>query len=193
MSIQILNVIETLFERLKLTISTIYDVFKKLHISFWMESVPVSVPSFDPADKIFEESFREIDRDHNGYLDKAEFKQFMIKARQQHLSKHIFKIIDKDGNGKISLEEFLAFGRVMWAVVTKNNLEPYLKMIFDACDGKKKGWLTKREFYRFLKYTGNEPSLLKRRKQFKKWDTDGNGQIEFSEIMDNIDFVMSTK
>ena len=110
------------------------------------DPITIEVQPINPADKIYEKSFREVDRDHNGWLDKKEFREFMIKAKLEHISKYIFKMIDKDGNGKVSLEEFQAYGRVAWACAADNNFEPYMRMIFESVDKGAKGYLTKKEF-----------------------------------------------
>lgn len=155
------------------------------------ETLQVDVPTFDPSDKIFEEAFREVDTDKSGHLDKKEFHRFMVLAGQQKLSKYIFNIIDKDNNGRVSLQEFQAFGRAMFAIVQQGNLQPYLKMIFEACDKENKGYLTSSQFMKFMKYTGNKVGFFQKKKEFKNWDADGNGKIEFEEIISKINFVMA--
>ena len=149
----------------------------------------------------FREAFDKVDTNHNGRLDKKEFRQFMIQAGQERLSKYIFEVIDKDHSGDVSLDEFLEFGQAMWDIVTKKDMRRYLKMIFDACDvgskgadGKevKKGYLTYKEFLKFMKYTGAKIGLFERKKAFKNYDEDGNGKIEFSEVMSKINFVLKS-
>ena len=155
------------------------------------ETCQVDVPEFDPTAKVFEDAFREVDKDGNDQLDKKEFRRFMELAGQQKLSQYIFQIIDKDHNGKVSLGEFQEFGRAMFSIVQKGDLKPYLQMIFKACDKGNKGWLTVKEFQKFMKYSGNKVGFFQRKKEFKNWDENGNGKIEFEEIMAKIKFVMA--
>jgi len=154
------------------------------------ETCEVNVPAIDPTDEIFTATFQEFDTDHSGHLDKKEFHKFIAKAGQGKLSAYIFKIIDADGNGKVSLDEFLLFGRAMNAVMQHRDPGPYMRMIFDACDKGRKGKLTKSEFLKFMKYTGNKVGLFQRGKQFKAWDADKNGFVEFEEIMTKIKFCL---
>ena len=155
------------------------------------EVVTVEVPSFNPADQIFQEAFHAVDKDKNGWLDKKEFREFLRQAGHGKLSKHLFHIIDRDQNGKVSLQEFQEMGRAMWAAATQLNVEPYLKMVFDAVDKGAKGYLTKKEFVKFMTYTGNKVSILKQGKQFKDWDADGDGKLTLSEIMEKFHFVLA--
>ena len=156
------------------------------------ETCVVNFHKFDPADRLFEQAFHEVDHDRNGYLDKKEFREFMIHAKQEKTSKFIFNIIDKDKNGKVSLTEFLEFGQCMWAAISNGDLRPYMKMLFDACDSGNKGYLTLSEFTKFMKYTGNPVSFFKKWKEFKMWDEDGNGRVEFEEIMNRINWILSS-
>lgn len=155
------------------------------------ETVCVDIQGFDPADDIFKTAFEQVDKDRNGFLDKKEFRQFMIQAKKEKVSKYMFNVIDKDRNGRVSLPEFLEFGRAMWAIISTGDSRAYMKMLFDACDTSDKGHLTKKEFLRFMKYAGSPVSFFQREKQFKKWDADGDGTVDFEEIMQKINFVLS--
>lgn len=155
------------------------------------ETCVVNIDNFDPSDKLFVQAFHDVDTDKNGYLNKSEFRQFMIEAKQEKVSKYIFHVIDKDKNGKISLDEFLEFGRVLWSVISKGELRPYMKMLFDACDTGNKGYLTLNEFQKFMKYTGNPVGFFEKRKIFKAWDQDGNGRVDFDEIMNMVNWILS--
>lgn len=149
----------------------------------------------------FRDAFNAVDENHNGTLDKKEFRKFMVQAGQERLSKYIFEVIDKDHSGDVSIEEFLEFGQAMWDIVTKKDMTRYLKMIFDACDkGKKgpdgkevkKGYLTYKEFLKFMKYTGAKVGFFQRKKAFRNYDEDHSGTIEFTEIMSKINFVLQS-
>ena len=163
-----------------------------------MQSMAVGI---DPeCERGFRETFASVDKNGNGTLDKKEFRQFMILANQEKLSKYIFEVIDKDHSGDVSIDEFLEFGQAMWDIVTKKDMTRYLRMIFDACDhGKKgpdgketkKGYLTYKEFLKFMKYTGAKIGFFQRKSAFKNYDQDGSGTIEFNEIMAKINFVLS--
>lgn len=152
------------------------------------EIVEVEMPSFDPADKIFSDAFAEVDKNGSGALDKKEFREFMVQANQGKISKYLFNIIDKDHSGKVTLDEFLAFGRAMYQFVTAGDVTSYARMIFEACDKDKNGQLSMSEFCKFMKYTGNDVSVFKRKKTFKQWDSDGNGTIDFDEVVKRMEF-----
>ena len=67
------------------------------------ETCVVNIDNFDPSDKLFVQAFHDVDTDKNGYLNKSEFRQFMIEAKQEKVSKYIFHVIDKDKTGKYHL------------------------------------------------------------------------------------------
>lgn len=154
-----------------------------------METLEVALPVWDPCDEIFKTAFQQVDTDQSGFLDKKEFRQFMIQAKKEKVSKYLFNVIDKDHNGKVSLAEFLEFGRATWAIVSSGDARAYMRMLFDACDVSHKGQLTKKEFLKFMQCAGAPIGFFQRGKQFKKWDADGNGTVDFDEIMQKINFV----
>ena len=175
------------------------EMSEREEVAVNMEQMTVKI---DPdCQRGFREAFASVDADKNGQLDKKEFRRFMVQAGQEKLSKYIFEVIDKDHSGGVSIDEFLEFGQAMWDIVTKKDMTRYLKMIFDACDvgpkgpdGKevKKGYLTYKEFLKFMKYTGAKIGIFERKKAFKNYDEDGNGKIEFSEVMSKINFVLKS-
>lgn len=163
-------------------------VIDRIMTDIQREVIEVEMPSFDPADDIFKEAFAEADKNGSNALDKKEFRQFMKQAGQGKLSKYIFNIIDKDHSGKVSLDEFLAFGRAMYTFVANGDVTSYARMIFDACDTDKSGALSMKEFLKFMKYTGNDVSFFKRKKIFEGWDEDKDGTIDFDEVVKRMEF-----
>jgi Ca2+-binding EF-hand superfamily protein len=123
---------------------------------------------------------------------KKEFRQFLKAAHQDEQNKYLFEIIDSDGSGLVSLEEFLEWGQAVWEVSQAGDLSRWLKMLFDACDKGQKGQLNKKEFLTFMKYCGTPVGFFQRGKVFKKFDADGSGTVEFDEIIQNMHFCLRT-
>lgn len=152
-----------------------------------VSKLPFTV-SLTPEKKIELASLFQIyDKDQNGRLDKKEFAEYCKRVFQapEPVSvdhKHLFKIIDADGNGTVSFDEFMAFNESMIQLKEKGDVKKYYKMVYDLCDKGKKGYLTPKEFTKFLKYTGTKVGMFEGKKQMKKFDMDGDGKIEWEEI-----------
>jgi Ca2+-binding EF-hand superfamily protein len=127
--------------------------------------------------------FERIDTNHNGELDKGEFRAFLKLLNEPTLKPNLFFLIDTDHNGTISLDEFLNWSEACWEIGNTGNVEKWMRMAFDACDIGRKGHLTRTEFFKFMKYNGRPVSMLRRRKIFAKFDVDKNGTVDFDEIM----------
>lgn len=131
--------------------------------------------------------FQIYDKDGNGRLDKKEFAEYFKRAMEVSEGmatshKHIFKIIDSDGNGTVSFDEFMKFNESMIELKEKHDVKKYYQLVFNCCDKGKKGYLTQKEFVKFLKYTGTKVGVFEGKKQMKAFDMDGDGKIEWEEI-----------
>ncbi|KAH0793772.1 EF hand family protein [Histomonas meleagridis] len=140
------------------------------------------------------EAFNLFDQDHSGYLDKKEFEAFLKAAGKKEHAKYLYKIVDSNHDGKISFDEFWAFMQTMIQIQLHRDLSGYLRMIFDACDhGKgrgrdgreiKKGYLTRKEFFKFLEITtAKKHNFLDNFLNSLRFDRNGDGKITFEEIM----------
>jgi Ca2+-binding EF-hand superfamily protein len=153
--------------------------------------VEAEAAAWDPhVTKIFTDTFKAVDADHDGVIDRQEFEKFLKECGQARLARHMFDVVDNNGDGKISLEEFLQFGAAMTDMANKLDLTKYLSLVFDCCDVGRKGRLTRSEFSKFLECIGADEEKLGKDKVFDEWDRDQNGTIEFEEILAKVDFVL---
>lgn len=146
------------------------------------------------AQKTYEELFNNLDVDHTGTLNKNEFKKFLQLANiPKSRAKYIFEIVDTDNSGEISYDEYEKFVTRCYLLMNKGMIKEYVRMWFDACDKDKDGALNMDEFVHFIKCCAGKINVLNRKKQFKEWDSDGNGKIDFDEIMSKIIFKIQKK
>jgi Ca2+-binding EF-hand superfamily protein len=147
-------------------------------------SIAIDIPSMDP-DMIARscEDFMKYDENRDGMLNKKEFRTF-LKTWTTPVSKYLFEIVDTDHSGAISLQEFLVWGQSVWDLDQKGDTKGWLKLIFDSCDKGNKGHLTKKEFFKFLKYNGSSPGFFRQNALFKRFDADGSGTVEFEEVLE---------
>jgi len=97
----------------------------------------------------------------------------------------IFEDIDKNGDGKLSKEEILEEYQKFYGNTI--NKEDILK-IFESVDIDKSGYI---DYSEFLVASINEKQILTDEKLltvFKKFDKDGSGTIQASEIKDILPF-----
>jgi Ca2+-binding EF-hand superfamily protein len=113
--------------------------------------------------------FKAADRDGNGYLDVAE-------ARASPLFRNLFKLMDRDGDGKLFRKEVIAFleemealQRAATASCVSMRVSDEGKGLFDLLDKDGDGRLSVRELREL-------PKLVER------LDADGDGQVSLSEI-----------
>ena len=113
-----------------------------------------SAPAQTPAKPDWKDSFRTHDRNVDGKIDRAEFREWMADSffivDENHkgylvfedvksvMNAKTFKGQDKDGNGKVTLQEFLDASF----------------QDFAAADGDKNGALTLEEFEVYFRNTG---------------------------------------
>lgn len=159
------------------------------------ESISFSVPEFDPdlLDE-YRKEFERIDTDHNHYLDKKEFTQYLLEqGYTKKMVKVTYQIVDGNHDNKISFDEFANFIQSSVKIVEENEVNSYLQLVFNSCDKNKDGKLDKKEFVKFMKFMNIPVGFFQKDKKFKKVDTDGSGSIEFPEILQYYHFVMANE
>ncbi|MEO5917410.1 MAG: EF-hand domain-containing protein [Luteolibacter sp.] len=115
----------------------------------------------------FIEAWKNADTDHDGFISKAEFDAMpRIQNLPEEKRGNIFKRLDKDGDGKLSRDEIMKFGRP--------HDGPPMKRLWEL-DVDKSGGVSLEEFKQgdFFKKLPPE----KQAEVFHRLDTDGDGLI----------------
>jgi Ca2+-binding EF-hand superfamily protein len=151
--------------------------------------IEVTIPDIDPkmADA-FTQAFRRFDTNRSGTLDKHEFREFLKFSGRTDLNTYLFEIIDSDHSGSVSLDEFITWGQAVRDVAQAKDVRRWLKMVFDSCSQTHPGSLTRKEFFKFMKYCGVPVAFFQKTKVYTVFDVNANGTIEFNEIMEHIHF-----
>eukprot|EP01045_Picozoa_sp_COSAG04_P004628 COSAG04_NODE_204_length_20429_cov_6.166896_9_plen_1552_part_00 len=147
------------------------------------------------------EAFRKIDKDNSGELDKAEFKLALKYLNLRFNDRQIdavVKHLDKDGDGAISIEEFLSvvWERKLQQLRDKFQAAAYttggvnLDLLFRQYDHDNSGELEYEEFRQAVRKTAmmkqNDVTDAELREMFEHVDKDGGGSIglaEFKELL----------
>ena len=141
--------------------------------------------------------FDAIDADKSGEIDPTELMLHLLGVGQEHESvSELFKVLDKDGNGSISREEFIAgFDKLTVAesseVVLKAKLnlsdEEYaeLKADFDEIDTNKSGSVDISEVRTLLtkERNGTAPTEEEVEEMMRSFDKDADGQVTLVEYL----------
>ena len=157
------------------------------------ESPASAAMDLDRVNSIFDA----IDADKSGEIDPTELMLHLLGVGQEHESvSALFKVLDKDGNGSISREEFIAgFDKLTVAesseVVLKAKLnlsdEEYaeLKADFDEIDTNKSGSVDISEVRTLLtkERNGTAPTEAEVEEMMASFDKDADGQVTLVEYL----------
>ena len=152
------------------------------------EEIDFTVPQYDP-DMIeeYRKEFNAIDVDHNGYLDKKEFKKYLLKnGYKERQVKITYKIVDVNHDHKIHFEEFANFIQSTVEIIEKNDVNKYLKLVYKSCDKNNNGTLNKKEFARFMKCMDIPVNFFNKSKKFKEADSNKNGHFFQNYLVNNL-------
>ncbi|KAK1938232.1 Calcineurin subunit B [Phytophthora citrophthora] len=158
-----------------------------------------SEPPRDPngkfTDKEILEAFQAFDLDHNNYVGAAEIRHVLINIGEAPTDEEVdemIKMVDKDGDGQVSFDEF-------YAMVTKGKQPPPGLGVTAASPEKAAGAgpagaasgaqaiqlrnQRKVALEEFARDNGIKPESVKKAyKRFQATDKDGSGQIDYSEF-----------
>ncbi|KAH7469206.1 hypothetical protein KRP22_004344 [Phytophthora ramorum] len=161
--------------------------------------VAPSEPPRDPngkfTDKEILEAFQAFDLDHNNYVGAAEIRHVLINIGEAPTDEEVdemIKMVDKDGDGQVSFDEF-------YAMVTKGKQPPPGLGVAatspekaaaagpgGAASGAQAIQLRnqrKMALEEFARDNGIKPESVKKAyKRFQATDKDGSGQIDYSEF-----------
>ena len=128
-----------------------------------------------------------IDTDKNGFIDKQEFRNYMITKTPfchcKNPSETVdisFQLIDQDMSGEIDFQEFLRFMLILQDKPFEGNekLEFYFKLVDDDNSGK----IEFNEIKRVLAALEKDCDMESCIKEFKKYDLNENGELSFDEF-----------
>lgn len=135
--------------------------------------------------------FSKYDGDNDDRLNKKEFVEWLVNGgTKKKVAKHLFYVADKNDDGSLSLDEFRNFAKIQQDMIVKDDIEGYVKMIYDAVKarGKYSGGLKKKEFLKFMKLMNTPVGFFERNKVFNQYDENDNGTIDLDEIMKQVHF-----
>lgn len=158
---------------------------------------------FSEWDETFERTVREsfdiIDDNKDGRISMKEFQSFMKMMGKGGKAKETFKILDQNKNGMLEYTEYRRYIKAVWELGQNGDIRPHLQIIFDYCDkpenGKteKKGYLTPKEFYKFLKLADVGVGFFEKKTILKKYDENHDQVITLEEILNQQEFLLPKK
>lgn len=126
--------------------------------------------------------FDRIDRDRSGKLDMKEIGAFLERSGMEKcFARLVIKIFDTDGDGVVSFAEFCEYLNVTASL--DENPTGIFKLLFDALDTDKDGTITSPQLKEFVACFGVEMNDEEIARTVEHIDADGNGKIDFDEIV----------
>jgi len=133
-------------------------------------------------------AFEKFDTDHSGVLDVAEFHKAMRSLGLGYSyadAENLFNMMDEDGNGEMSMQEFLAhcreyIGNSAEAAVDEDPTDPesQARRAFKKYDRNRRGYLEIVEFSKAIQELGLGSSLADAEQLFDMADEDGSGRLD---------------
>ncbi|KAE8718725.1 PfkB-like carbohydrate kinase family protein [Hibiscus syriacus] len=127
--------------------------------------------------------FNKLDKNGDGMICRDELKLALSTLDSESSSDEIDKIMmemDKDGNGYIDLDEFIAFDGIAGDENQMSSKE--LKDAFNLYDLDKNGLISASELHAVLKKLGEQFSLSHCQRMISKFDENGDGNVDFQEF-----------
>lgn len=126
--------------------------------------------------------FKKYDANNDGKISSSELNAMIINLGQIATEDEIQKMIlaaDKDGDGFISLEEFI---EINIKDIDSDQVLENLRTAFSVFDLDGNGSISADELHQVLKRLGDECSVAECIKMIKGVDVDGDGMINFEEF-----------
>ena len=138
--------------------------------------------SQEEVEKDIRESFSLYDRDGNGSISLLELREVLRNLGEKVTDDEINQIIrmaDQDGDGEIDYDEFVELRRKL-----KGDEKEDLRKAFDVFDQDGNGSISQVELKIVLDKIGIKMSETELKRTMSEADTDGDGEISFTEFVD---------
>ncbi|KAH8044696.1 Ca2-binding protein [Aureococcus anophagefferens] len=153
------------------------------------ERIEIARAEDDRQERSWRAIFNVFDNDHEGSIDHDEMKALLSKfsddsspAGSEQIDK-IIKLLDDDGSGEISFDEFFVFGRALERhVATSVDPAELIQDMFDIIDEDRGGLITVQELHQTISEIGQELSVDDVYNLIKDIDDDGNGALDIHEF-----------
>ncbi|KAE8713377.1 putative calcium-binding protein CML18 [Hibiscus syriacus] len=129
--------------------------------------------------------FNKFDQNGDGKISREELKSVLSALGSKPSSEEVDRIMwemDKDGNGYVDLDEFIAFQGSNVNGDDSQCTNKELKDAFDMYDLDKNGLISVNELHAVLKRLGEKCSLSDCRRMISQVDKDGDGSVNFEEF-----------
>ncbi|MBA0686499.1 hypothetical protein Goari_014098 [Gossypium aridum] len=130
--------------------------------------------------------FNKFDKNGDGKICRDELKSTLSALGFSFSSDEVDLIMlemDKDGNGYIDVEEFIAFHGISGIDGDEKQCDnKELKDAFDIYDLNKDGLISANELHAVLKRLGEKYSLSDCQRMISQVDKDGDGSVDFEEF-----------
>ncbi|KAK8639288.1 hypothetical protein V6N13_137676 [Hibiscus sabdariffa] len=129
--------------------------------------------------------FNKFDKNGDGKISREELKSVLGALGSTPSSDEVDRIMwamDKDGNGYVDLDEFIAFQGTSVNGDDAQCANKELKDAFDMYDLDKNGLISANELHAVMKRLGEKCSLSDCRRMISQVDKDGDGNVNFEEF-----------